>query len=304
VAHEEGVLELQPIYSDATARVPLCETAVIRSPVHTGPIHLCQPDGAKSCGACCGLYNWDNHSRAALQSLLNGRTDLFASTARDGDFDGYRIRAEQLAPGPRLCETIYNCEFLGFVDGGRTRVGCLLHPACNRGADMRGRSFYGRELCADHYCIGYTCLRAIEQRAVVLSLDDWYLYGLVITDVDLVTSFFAHAENRMGDRVRCDRLEDKAVLEALRGFFMLKEHWKFSAKRKVLGKYFFSQGEYYTARIEYEKRLGIRRSPFDRILVSLSSEFSRAAEVEEAEAIIDGYLRWFVAAYGAAGGGD
>jgi hypothetical protein len=272
--------------------------------VHTSGIHLCQPDNAKSCGACCGLYNWENHSRAALLGLLNGRTDCFAAAAIDGDVDGYRRRAEKLAPGPKLCETIYNCEFLGFVDGGRTRVGCMLHPACNRGTDLRSRSFYGAELCASHYCVGYTGLRVMEQQAVVQSVDDWYLYGLVITDIDLVKSFFAHAENRLGDCVRCDRLADKTACEALRDFFMLKEHWKFAAGSHMLGKYYFSEGEYYTARIDYEKRLGIRRSPFDRILVSLSSEFSQAADLEEAEAIIDGHLHRFVAAYGAAGGGN
>jgi len=272
--------------------------------VQTSGIHLCQPDNTKSCGACCGLYNWEDHSRAALQWLLNGRTDLFANAASDGDFEGYRSLAATFVPGPKLCETIYNCEFLGFVDGGRTRVGCMLHPACNRGADLRSRSFYGAELCASHYCIGYTCLRKMEQQAVVQSVDDWYLYGLVITDIDLVKSFFTHAENRMGDCVRSDRLGDKAVREALRDFFMLKEHWKFATGRQMLGKYYFSEGEYYTARIEYEKRLGNRRSPFDRILTSLSSEFSSAAELEEAEAIIEGHLRRFVAAYGAAGGGD
>ena len=169
---------------------------------------------------------------------------------------------------------------------------------------MRTRSFYGAELCADHSCIGFTCLSDIEQRAVVLSVDDWYLYGLVITDIDLVKSFFAHAENRMGDCVRRERLEDEAVREALRDFFRLKEQWKFCAGTNMLGKYYFSEGEYYTARIEYEKRLGIRRSPFDRILVSLSSDLKRAEELEEAEAIIEGHLRRFVEAYGAVRGGD
>ncbi len=270
--------------------------------MHTSGIHLCQPDSAKSCGACCGLYNWEDHSRAALQRLLNGRTDCFAGAASDGNFEVYRRLAATFEPGPKLCESIYNCEFLGFVNSGGTRVGCLLHPACNRGADLRGRSFYGAELCAGHYCIGYTCLSDMEQRAVVRSVDDWYLYGLVITDIDLVKSFFFHAANRMGDRVRCDRLFDKAVRDALRDFFMLKENWKFAAERTMLGKYYFSEGEYYNARIDYEKRLGSRRSPFDRILVSLSSAFSRAADLEEAEAIIDGHLRRFIAAYRAAGG--
>jgi hypothetical protein len=270
--------------------------------MHASGIHLCQPDSAKSCGACCGLYNWENHSRAAVQSLVKGRADLFATTAAHGDFDGYRRLAASLAPGPKLCEAIYNCEFLGFVDAERTRVGCMLHPSRNRGTELRIRSFYGAELCANHYCIGFTCLSEIEQRAVVLSVEDWYLYGLVITDIDLVRSFFAHAENRMGDCVRRDRLEDETVRNTLRDFFRLKEHWKFSAGTNMLGKYYFSEGEYYTARINYGNMRGRGRSPFDRILVSLSSEFSRPEDLEEAEAIIDGHLGRFVAAHGAAGG--
>ena len=271
--------------------------------MQTGPLHLCQPDSAKSCGACCGLYNWENHSRAALQLLLSRRTDLFASAAARGDLDSYCRVAVKRSPGPKLCETIYNCEFLGFLDGGRTRVGCMLHPSLNRGVDLRARSFYGAKLCADHYCIGFTCLSDIEQRAVVLSLEDWYLYGLVITDIDLVKSFFVHAENRMGDCVRHAPLADDAVRRTLRDFFRLKEHWKFSSGSHMLGKYYFSQGEYYSARIEYEKRTGSRRSPYDRILVSLSSDFRRAEDLAEAEAIIDGHLTRFISAYGAACGG-
>lgn len=268
--------------------------------MHTSGIHLCQPDSAKSCGACCGLYNWENHSREALQALLSARTDAFLSPGGHDDFDAYRRTVEAACPGPRLCEAVYNCEFLGFVDEGRRRVGCLLHPSLNQGNDLRTHSFYGAELCANHYCIGYSCLRRIEQRAVVLSLDDWYLYGLVVTDIDLVASFFTHAENRMGDCVRNGPLEDGNVQAALRDFFRLKENWKFASKKSMLGKYYFSEGEYHCARIDYERRWKLRRSPFDRILVSLSSDFKRAEDLEEAEAVIEQHLQRFCNAYGAA----
>ena len=37
-------------------------------------VHLCQPDASKSCGACCGLYNYADSSREALAERLRGRT--------------------------------------------------------------------------------------------------------------------------------------------------------------------------------------------------------------------------------------
>ena len=32
--------------------------------------HLCQPDSRKSCGACCGIYNYADSSREALVARL------------------------------------------------------------------------------------------------------------------------------------------------------------------------------------------------------------------------------------------
>ena len=154
------------------------------------PFHLCQPDGAKSCGACCGLYNWHDHSRETLRSLLQRRTSLFFPWGKEIDFHYYRQLAEVPASNPKLLETIYNCEFLGFIDQGQKRVGCLLHPSIHEGVDLRGNSFYGAELCAGHFCPSYTHLTKVEQSAVFMALDDWYLYGLVITDIDLVKEFF------------------------------------------------------------------------------------------------------------------
>jgi len=222
---------------------------------------------------------------------------LFFSLGRNPDLDRYRIISQTLSTSPKLCETIYNCEFLGFVGGERGRVECLLHPSLHHGMDLRTCSFYGAKLCEEHFCISFTCLTAVEKKAVVLSLDDWYLYGLVITDIDLVKEFFAHVQNRLGDCVHVDRLRNANVQNALRDFFRLKECWKFVSKKNRLGKYYFSHAEYQIARIEYEKNWGMKPSRFDKIFVSLSSEFNTEDDILEAESIIEEKTAKFIEAY-------
>jgi hypothetical protein len=264
------------------------------------PVHLCQPDENKSCGACCGLYNWEDHLREVLESLLEKRTELFLSLDENADLAAYRSLSGEFPFSQKLCETIYNCEFLGFTDTGKKRVGCLLHPVLHHGVDLRRCSFYGEKMCDEHFCPSFTSLTEVEQKAVVVSLDDWYLYGLVITDIDLVKEFFHKVQNRLGDRICLEKLGDANVQAALRDFFGLKEHWKFLSRGKRLGKYYFSQAEYEIARIEYERNWGIKPSQFDRILVSLSSEFKSRDEVREAESIIEDKIRRFIEAYGKA----
>ena len=136
--------------------------------------HLCQPDACKSCGACCGLYNYQDNSREILIERLRRRTEIFAVLR--GDPGQYRHEVSAFE-GAKLYETIYNCEFLGFVDEGHKRVGCLLHPQLNNGTDLRGISFYGEDLCRQHLCPSYEKLTTAEKEVVIRLLDDWYLYG-------------------------------------------------------------------------------------------------------------------------------
>ena len=250
------------------------------------PVHLCQPDITKSCGACCGLYNWKDHSRAALQGILKIQTSLVPIYRQTEDFDTYRKLRDIKIKNNKLFETIYNCEFLGFIDEPQKKVGCLLHPAVTGGNDLRDYCFYGKEICSAHFCPGYSCLTTTEQKAVVHCLDDWYLYGLVITDIDLIKEFFKYAENKIGDSIKEYQLHTPAVANALREFFSFKENWKFKARENRLGKYYFSEAEYNVARIEYKERWGIPASRFDRILVSLESEFQTENDVHAAENLI------------------
>ncbi|MGA3086000.1 MAG: hypothetical protein ABSE95_14600 [Thermodesulfobacteriota bacterium] len=261
------------------------------------PVHLCQPDSQKACGACCGLYNYQDHSRWALKSLLTKRTNLFHSYQGEIPYEEYVQKASALAGSPKLFEVIHNCDYLGFLDLDQKKVGCLLHPSGHQGHDLRRHSFYGAELCAGHFCPSYSYLDSDEQRGVIAVLQDWYLYGLVITDIDLVKEFFHHTQTRLGEGLRLKRFENDAVRNALKDFFRLKEDWPYASAENRLGKYYFSYSEYQIARIEYEKKWGIKPSRFDKILVSLSSEFSSLEDVRRAEGILEEKIQNFVKAY-------
>jgi hypothetical protein len=259
---------------------------------------LCHPDTEKSCGACCGLYNWRDHSRHRLRALLAARTELYTSCkARTSSIELYRARVRQLDPPHKLCEAVYNCEFLGFTDEGKRRVGCLLHPAANSGSDLRSLSFYGKELCQGHQCPSHSYLSKEEKKAVMNAVDDWYLYGLVITDIDLVKDFLEKAAVTLGSTIQAHRIRGGAPRKALAEFFSLKETWPFRSRGSRFGKYAFSYAEYRIAKIDYA-RLGLTRaSPFDGILSSLGSEFSSARELKEAEEIVGDHLRRFTQTY-------
>ena len=262
------------------------------------PLHLCQPDNQKSCGACCGLYNWTHHSRSALHDILSLQTDQLAVHLKRGDLEAYRSLRQKRIKNNKLCHDIYNCEFLGFLDARRTRVGCLAHPLVNNGRDLRDLCLYGREICQNHFCPGYSCFSTIQQKAVIQCLDDWYLYGLIITDIDLVKEFFRLVEDRIGDSLKEACVLRPAALAALRDFFMLKEHWPFKARDNRLGKYYFTETEYLVARIAYRERWGVPPSVYDRILVSLESDFSSEDDLRSAEQIIGQKMSAFIKACG------
>jgi hypothetical protein len=256
---------------------------------------LCQPDEHKSCGACCGLYNYRQNSRQVLAERLRQRTVLF--TALRGNLDRYTQEAVALE-GEKLYETIYNCEFLGFIDEGHKRVGCLLHPDINEGRDLRGISFYGEDLCRQHLCPSHEKLTVVEKEVVIRLLDDWYLYGLCITDIDLIKSYLFHIQNALGEEFELARLDTRPTLKKLmREFFSWKEHWPFRRTEALrFGKYYFLEGEYHIAHIDYEG-LGLDPSPYDGILLSLASEFRDRTEVLAAEGMVRKNIEGVIACY-------
>jgi len=250
-------------------------------------INLCQPDSGKSCGACCGIYNYVDSSPEALGDRLRRRTERFRSEVRGAeDLAAFSRTIRAAEDQARRFDVIYCCEFAGFLDHGERRVGCLLHPAQNGGVDMRGVSFYGRELCDGHLCPSYHFLSRAEQATLVEILDDWYLYGLCITDIDLVKDYFRHIGDRLGETPASAMFQRGPALAIARSFFAFKVDWPFrSPEINRFGRFYFDGSQHMIRPIDYAA-LGCERSRYDGIFLSLSSLFRNRRELQRAEEMI------------------
>ena len=192
--------------------------------------HLCQPDAQKSCAWCCGLYNFQDLGRDGLIRKLRARTESFAHTDRTISailhFSDNTMRDEQ---SQRPDPDFYSCEFVGFMDPSETRVGCMLHPFArgNKSIDWRGLSHHGAMACQGFFCRSFRELSSGEKRVILGTVQDWYLYGLVISDVDFAKTFFRLAEERLGQRIDPKRLLTPAASERIHDFFHWKIDWPF-----------------------------------------------------------------------------
>jgi hypothetical protein len=246
-------------------------------------LHLCQPDEQKSCAWCCGLYNTHVASRAGLARKLRARTDEFARTRRtlEGILN-FSERIKEKEKSQLLDPEFYSCEFVGFLNEEETRVGCMLHPLAhgNGGKDWRGLSFHGAMACQGFFCRSYRELSTIQKEIVLSSVNDWFLFGLVISDADFIHGFFSLlAENLIDTGTLLRPAPAKLVHE----FFYWKIDWPYRnsgarpksiASRASLGTREDIPGQ------EPEKQA---LAPVDQIFVSLSSKFSSPAERLRAE---------------------
>jgi len=262
-------------------------------------IHLCQPDGAKSCAACCGIYNYVENTRDALAGRFLFRTRLFDRVRENRmSIEDYREVIRHRENAKRIYATIYTCEFVGFLDEGRRKVGCLLHPLGNGGNDLRTASFYGRDICEGHFCPSYQKLESHEVKILLAALDDWYLYVAEVTDIDFVKTFFSIVQNTLGDALDAGIIEHRRdLLDIVSRYFELKSSWPFrDTSRPRFGKYYFVGEEYDIARIDYQF-LGAEPSPYDAIFASLSSFFKNKDELNRANLIIHDLMGDFCSAY-------
>ncbi len=261
-------------------------------------LHLCQPDGGKSCAACCGIYNYADSSRASLAARLHLRTERFRRDVRGaGDLHAFSRTIRAVEDQTSLFEVIYCCEYAGFLDAGERHAGCLLHPAQNGGIDLRGVSFYGRELCNGHVCPSDRFLSPAEKLALIYLLDDWYLYGLCLTDIDLVKGYFRHLADCLGEAPDPERFREENVRAIARRFFDFKINWRFrSPEVNRFGRFYFDGAQYMIRPIDYEA-IGCKRSRFDGIFLSLSSSFRNREELREAEDLIGGTIARCAASY-------
>ncbi len=262
-------------------------------------IHLCQPDAMKSCAACCGIYNYTDNTRDSLEQRFGYRTRLFSRVREKAlAIEDYQAIIRHRENSKRIYTTIYTCEFVGFLDECFRRVGCMLHPLMNQGKDLRVISFYGQDICDGHFCPSYQKLDAHEVRILLAALDDWYLYGSTITDIDFVKTFFTIIQNRLGETLDVRKVRSRpALMEIIRRYCTLKVSWPFrDTARPRFGKYYFVGEEYDIARIDYAI-LNAPASPYDAVFMSLSSSFKNKEELDKAYQIVDSLIEEFCSGY-------
>jgi len=106
----------------------------------TTGVTLCFPDTEKSCFACCPPI------RPAGYEHIQHK-DILRRILRENN-EGFKKDTEGISP-----ITGFSCWALGYIDENHRLVGCLLHPAQNRGVDLRFRIDYGekcqREICPE-----------------------------------------------------------------------------------------------------------------------------------------------------------
>jgi len=99
---------------------------------------LCAPDGEKSCFACCPPIRPAGYEHIPYKNIL--KRELRENTLN------FNKQDRGIVP-----ITGFSCWALGYLDKRYRRIGCLLHPLQNQGADLRFRVDYG-EKCRREFC--------------------------------------------------------------------------------------------------------------------------------------------------------
>jgi len=256
-----------------------------------GGIYLCQVNENVSCGACCGLYNVADPSEQNLMEMLRYRTRIFDELPRNWqDIEDFGRRMADDTAGDRPFPEFHHCPYIGLVGQSRSRVGCLLHPMAdgNNGIDFRGLSYYGGMACRLYFCPTFHKVPAQLKDLIRRAAKDWYRYGLIITESDLLCNVFDELASitEMDSReLRCS--PDDPPLESIRHLMDLKLTWPFQpspATDRV--NYFFEDGLYTKPAVKYGES-DITFSRYDAIFQGLVSVFHTAEHLRKSEAIID-----------------
>lgn len=254
-----------------------------------GGVYLCQISETISCGACCGLYNLFDASPGRVAAILEWRTLAFAEVPRRMDdvwdfMEMVEARENQDRPFPHF----HHCPCLGLVGERRSRVGCLLHPLGegNNGVDLRGLSYYGGMACRTYFCPTYRHLSAERKQIIRAVAEDWYGYGLIITEWKLLSAVFDEIESRMGRQVTPNRVDSGAFRTALQSVLRLKREWPFRIDPNRPASYFFEDGNYPKSSLDLAAAGG-EQAPFGAILEELESVFDSPAVLQQAEMLLD-----------------
>jgi hypothetical protein len=244
---------------------------------------LCQRGGA-SCGACCGMYNRRDLSRAAVEALLDRRTAALAGLPRTAEaFRAAAARLREVEEAP-LFPSVRICPLLGWLDEARTRVGCLAHPGSTGGPDLRDCGAYDTRTCETFLCPSHSWLS--EEEAALLAdacAGDPYLYGLVVTDVPFLRAALGGVAALAGRRIERRDLAHRRLRAALVRLLALKEELApgsdglFGAFRAA------ADGEPVPRAIDYAALGRAAPSPHDELLTCVGADPRSGNDLEALE---------------------
>jgi len=243
---------------------------------------LCQRE-ASSCGACCGLYNRVDHSRASVAERLWARTRALSGVPRTRE--AFREAAERLLKEepPPLFPSVRVCPLLGWLDPAGTRVGCLGHPAATGGEDLRDCGVYDAATCEGFRCPSHQWLSEEEAAIVDAVCADVHLYGLTVTDVPFVRAALEGVAGLTGARVERRHLESAPFRRALRELFRLKELLE-AGSEGLYGAFRPDRsGEPAPRHIDYPA-MGRPGSPYDAILTCIGADPRSGNDLDALEA--------------------
>lgn len=266
------------------------------------PRTLCQPDGVKSCGACCGMYNQrDERSFKQTMGRLIERTRAYRASCDIDDLATLARFREQWEPSPdeKLLGELPSCPFLGLLDLTsssqdaddtealmRGKVGCLVHPLQNGGVDGRDCGVYDREICEGYLCAAHDVMREDEKWLVLQAVQDAYLYGLVITDTRFVRELFEHAAQINGMMPTARVLAREDAIEAAAAYFELKRDWPHRGDDGIFGQVVPGEGLDTPRRKGASEQVGVEPGPYDAVLRCLGTEVSSTEQLADASSVV------------------
>jgi hypothetical protein len=257
------------------------------------PFHLCQPGAGASCGACCGMFNLADASRPAVTEVLARQTEAVRPTPRNQAAFSEVARALSAQQPPAMFAEVRVCPLLGFLDVANTRVGCLAHPTQTGGVDLRDCGVYHAALCERFECPSFLWLTDAQARLVRAACPDWFLYSLVVTDVELVRGCLRLIENALGAAIAPDLLALPPAVDAMRALFELRLG---PAAERTFGRFVAIADRTPELRTIDYATLDLRTAPEDDVVVCLGGPLSSASDVCSARERVRARVRAVVGA--------
>jgi hypothetical protein len=256
-------------------------------------MNLCHPDGKRSCAACCGLYNVRDGTRSTLSNKLEQHTVLFGTVERSAAaICEYKSRVATEEENFPLDAEIHVCEFIGFLDPQQCLVGCMLHPAAkgNEEIDFRGLCHYGSMACKSFFCPAWEEVPARYRDILLALVEDWHLYGLVMTDVDFVMSLFGLVEQRLGRPLDAAELTNTPAGSILSEILSWKDSWPPGRESRVRQSRYYFKSPFHRLNPDFDANMA-------RFLGTLNFTFDIEVDLQSAGSSVLPKLEELIEAY-------